>query len=94
MPHIPVHPSAQKRHRQALKRAERNRTIKTHARTKAKIAAETIVSSEEAKAREALREAIKVLDRAATSGTMHRNTVRRKIARLSAGFHRKFGKTA
>lgn len=94
MPHIPDHPSAQKRHRQSLKRAQRNRTIKTHARTAAKTAVETIASSDEAKARAALRAAIKTLDKAASGGTMHHNTVRRKVARLSAGFHRKFGKTA
>ncbi|HUO06293.1 MAG TPA: 30S ribosomal protein S20 [Candidatus Binataceae bacterium] len=94
MPHIPVHPSAEKRHRQNLKRAEHNRTIKSHVRTIAKNASETIAAGDEAKAREALHTAIKVLDKAASGGTMHRNTVRRKVARLSAGFHRKFGKTA
>ncbi|MGH7813111.1 MAG: 30S ribosomal protein S20 [Candidatus Binataceae bacterium] len=94
MPHIPVHPSAEKRHRQSLKRAERNRTVKTNARGAAKAAAETIASSDETKAREKLRRAIKVLDKAAGRGTLHRNTARRKIARLSAGFHRKFGKIA
>jgi len=54
MPHIPIHPSAQKRHRQSLKRAERNRTVRTRARSLAKTAAETIATaSDEAKAREA-----------------------------------------
>lgn len=94
MPHIPVHPSAEKRHRQNVKRAERNRVIKTRARTAAKTAAETIASNDEAKARAELRQATKVLNKAVSSGTFHRNTVRRKIARLSASFHRKFGKTA
>lgn len=77
-----------------MKRAERNRTIKAYARTAAKIAAETIASSDEAKAREQLRRAIKVLDAEASAGALHRNTARRKVARLSAGFYRKFGKTA
>ena len=95
MPHIPVHPSAQKRHRQNLKRAERNRVVRTRARTLAKTAAETIATStDEAKAREALRQATKVLYKAISSGTMHRNTVQRKVARLSASLHRKFGKKA
>ena len=93
MPHIPVHPSAEKRHRQSLKRAERNRVVRTRARTLAKTAAETIASStDEAKAREALKQATKVLYKAISSGTMHRNTVRRKVARLSASLHRKFSK--
>ena len=95
MPHIPVHPSAEKRHRQSLKRAERNRVVRTRARSLAKTAAETIATStDEAKAREALKQATKVLYKAISSGTMHRNTVRRKVARLSANLHRKFSKKA
>ena len=95
MPHIPVHPSAEKRHRQSLKRAERNRVVRTRARSLAKTAAETIAtSSDEAKAREALKQATKVLYKAISSGTLHRNTVRRKVARLSASLHRKFSKKA
>jgi len=95
MPHIPVHPSAEKRHRQSLKRAERNRTVRTRARSLAKTAAETIATeSDEAKAREALRLATSVLNKDASSGTIHRNTVRRKVARLSASLHRKFVKKA
>lgn len=95
MPHIPVHPSAQKRHRQNLKRADRNRIARTRARTFAKSAGETIASAtDEAQARDALKEATKVLYKAISNGTMHRNTVRRKVARLSASVHRKFGKKA
>ena len=93
MPHIPVHPSAEKRHRQSLKRAERNRVVRTRARSLAKTAAETIATStDETKAREALKEATRVLYKAISSGTIHRNTVRRKVARLSASLHRKFVK--
>ena len=95
MPHIPVHPSAEKRHRQSLKRAERNRVVRTRARSLAKTAAETIATStDEAKAREALKQATKVLYKVISSGTLHRNTVRRKVARLSASLHRKFSKKA
>ena len=95
MPHIPVHPSAEKRHRQSLKRAERNRVVRTRARSLAKTAAETIATStDEAKAREALKLATSVLNKAVSSGTIHRNTVRRKVARLSASLHRKFVKKA
>ena len=61
----------------------------------AKAAAESIASgSDEAAAREALKQATKLLYKAISSGTMHRNTVRRKVARLSASLHRKFGKKA
>jgi len=94
MPHIPVHPSAQKRHRQNLKRAEHNRTIRSRARSAAKEAQVAIEGHDEAKARTELKQATKVLYKAASSGTMHANTARRKVARLSASLHRKFAKTA
>ena len=48
----------------------------------AKTAAETIATSDEAKSRGALKQATKVLYKAVSSGRLHRNTVRRKVARL------------
>jgi small subunit ribosomal protein S20 len=83
MPHIPVHPSAQKRHRQSLKREARNRAIKTRVRTAAKQALVAI----EGKNKEE-RNAMKVLSKAASKGTIKRNTASRKIARLSRRLHR------
>ncbi len=94
MPHIPVHPSAAKRHRQNLKRQERNRSIRTHARSAAKRALDAIAGGDEAAARAQLREATRVLYKAASAGTLHRNTARRKVARLSAQLSRKFAKAA
>ncbi len=94
MPHIPVHPSAAKRHRQNLKRQERNRAIKTRARTAAKQAAEAIAAGDESRAREQLRQATRVLNKAGSSGTLHRNTVRRKIARLAVQLSHKYGQSA
>ena len=86
MPHIPVHPLAEKRHRQSLKRAERNRVVRTRARTLAKTAAETIAtSSDQAKAQEALKQATKVLYKAISSGTMHRKTDAASSSRAVVG---------
>jgi small subunit ribosomal protein S20 len=87
MPHIPVHPSAQKRHRQNLKRQERNRAIKSRVRNVVKIASEAIARGE-ASAAEKLREAARALQKAASSRTLHRNTARRQIARMSARLHK------
>ena len=87
MPHIPNHPSAQKRHRQNLKRAERNRADRSNVRTAVKQTAEAI-ATDPAAAEQKLREAISSLDKAASKGTLHRNTARRKAARLSARLHR------
>ncbi|MGH8012396.1 MAG: 30S ribosomal protein S20 [Candidatus Binataceae bacterium] len=94
MPHIPVHPSAQKRHRQSLKRRERNRAIKTRARTAAKSALEAIEGKDATIAREQLKIAMKVLFKAASKGTLKRNTAARKVARLSRRFHRAHEATA
>jgi ribosomal protein S20 len=52
MPHIPVHPSAEKRQRQNLKRREHNRKARTQVRTAVKVAAEAIVATDAAAAQE------------------------------------------
>jgi small subunit ribosomal protein S20 len=93
MPHIPVHPSAQKRHRQNLKRQERNRAIKSRVRHAVKAAAEAIASGD-AEAAEKLRQASRALQKAASKGTLHRNTARRQIARLSSRLHKAKSKPA
>jgi small subunit ribosomal protein S20 len=88
MPHIPVHPSAEKRHRQSLKRFARNHSIKAQAHTAHKRALAAIDSGDKAAAEIELRRATKVLYRAAGKGTLHRNTVARRVARLSARLHK------
>ncbi len=88
MPHIPVHPSAEKRRRQNLKRRERNRSVKTHVRTMVKQAAEAIAGSDAGAAEGALKQATKVLYKAASKGTLHRNTAARKVSRLAKQYHR------
>jgi small subunit ribosomal protein S20 len=94
MPHIPVHPSAQKRRRQNLKRQERNRAVKSHVRNAVKEAAQAISGSDLAAASQKLREATRALQKARTKGTLHRNTVRRQIARLSARLHKSQAKSS
>src|SRR5713101_5955602 len=88
MPHIPIHPSAEKRHRQSLKRQQRNRSIKPRVRTASKNALEAIEGSDKQAAATALQNAMKVLYKAASKGTLRKNTVARKVARLSRRFHR------
>lgn len=91
MPHIPIHPSAEKRFRQSLKRQLRNRAIKTRVRTVTKTALEAIAGNDQAAAATALSAAMKILDKATTKGTIPRNTASRKIARLSKRFHAAHG---
>jgi small subunit ribosomal protein S20 len=91
MPHIPVHPSAEKRHRQSLKRRERNRAIKTHVHSAVKLAAKAIDGADANGAQQELRQATRVLNKAAGKGALHRNTAARKVARLAHALHRKHG---
>jgi small subunit ribosomal protein S20 len=89
MPHIPVHPSAEKRHRQSLKRRDRNRAIKTRVHTAVKQAVQAIEGADASGAQQELRKATRVLYKAAGKGALHRNTAARKVARLSRALHRK-----
>jgi small subunit ribosomal protein S20 len=89
MPHIPNHPSAEKRHRQSLKRQARNRATKTRVRGAVKQALDAIEGSDREAAAKSLQEMMKVLHKAASKGTIKRNTAARKVSRLSQRFHRK-----
>ena len=89
MPHIPNHPSAQKRFRQNLKRQARNRAIKTRVRSSAKQALDAIDGSDKEAAAKSLQQLMRVLHKAASKGTLNRNSASRKIARLSRRFDRK-----
>ncbi|HTQ25901.1 MAG TPA: 30S ribosomal protein S20 [Candidatus Binataceae bacterium] len=94
MPHIPVHPSAEKRQRQNLKRRDRNRAIKTRVHSAVKDAVKAIEGADAAGAQQELRQATRVLYKAAGKGTLHRNTAARKVARLSRALYRKHGAAA
>ena len=86
MPHIPNHPSAQKRHRQNLKRQARNRAIKTRVRSAAKVALDAIAGNDKEAAAKSLREVMRVLHKAASKGSLNRNAANSRIARLSRRF--------
>jgi small subunit ribosomal protein S20 len=94
MPHIPVHPSAEKRHRQSLKRRDRNRAIKSRVHTVVKQAVQAIEGDDATGAQQELRQATRVLYKAAGKGALHRNTAARKVARLSRALHRKHAAAA
>jgi small subunit ribosomal protein S20 len=76
--------SARKRIRQTAKRTERNRARKSRMRTFVKKVEEACASGDQAVAREALRVAQPEMQRAATKGVVHKNTVARKLSRLAA----------
>ena len=76
--------SAEKRIRQTAKRTLRNQARKSRMRTFVKKVEVACASGDKAAAAEALRQAQPEMQRAAGKGVIHRNTVGRKLSRLSA----------
>lgn len=77
-----THKSAEKRHRQSLKRRERNRNTKSTIRTTVKRALAAAKSGDKAGATELARKASSLFDKAVVHGVLHRNNARRSISRL------------
>jgi small subunit ribosomal protein S20 len=76
--------SARKRIRQTEKRTTRNKARKSRVRTFLRKVEEAVQSGDKAAAQAAFRAAQPELQRAATKGVIHANTVARKLSRLSA----------
>jgi small subunit ribosomal protein S20 len=76
--------SARKRIRQTIGRTERNHARKSRMRTFVKKVEVAIAAGDKAGAAVALRLAQPEMQRAASKGVVHRNTVARKLSRLSA----------
>lgn len=77
------HPSAQKRHRQNLKKQARNRAVRTEMRHEIRKVREIIAKGEAGTAKTELMAAVRLISKAASKGIIHRNTASRYIARLS-----------
>lgn len=77
------HKSAEKRIRQTPKRTLRNRARVSRIKTEVKKAELAIASGDKVAALAALRAAEPEMQRGVTKGVMHRNTVARKISRLT-----------
>ncbi|MBE9604009.1 30S ribosomal protein S20 [Acetobacteraceae bacterium H6797] len=76
--------SARKRIRQNEKRNARNNARRARVRTFLRKVERAIATGDKAAATEALKAAQPEMQRAATKGVMHLNTVSRKLSRLSA----------
>ena len=76
--------SAQKRNRQTKRRTARNQARKSRVRTFVKKVETAIAGGDKTAAGEALRAAQPEMQRAASKGVVHKNTVARKLSRLSA----------
>jgi small subunit ribosomal protein S20 len=84
-----THKSADKRHRQSLKRQVRNTALKARLRTLVKKARVALEGSDLAAAETRVAEAARALDKAVGKGALHRNNAARKISRMSARIHAK-----
>ena len=76
--------SARKRIRQTEKRTVRNKARKSRVRSFLRKVEEAVKSGDKAAAQEAFRAAQPEMQRAATKGVLHANTVARRVSRLSA----------
>lgn len=76
--------SSKKRIRVAERRAERNKPLRTEARTFVKKAELAIASGDAAAAEAATKQAASVLDRVADKGVIHKNNAARRKSRLAA----------
>ena len=76
--------SARKRIRQSVKRTARNAANETRMRNAIKSVETAISSGDKAAAQAAIRAAQPQLQRAAGKGVTHRNTVARKLSRMSS----------
>ncbi len=70
-----------KRNRQTLKRQARNKSVRSEMRTRSKTAAVAVESGAEG-ADEALRLAVKRIDKAAAKGVIHKNQAANRKSRL------------
>ena len=77
------HKSAIKRQKQALKKQEKNKSVKSMLKTLAKKVEQAVEAKSADSAKDALVKAVKAYDKAASAGIIHRTTASRKISRLS-----------
>ena len=77
------HKSSIKRQKQAEKKPERNKTVKSMIKTLAKKVEQAVDAKSADSAKDALVKAMKAYDKAASAGVIHKTTASRKISRLS-----------
>ena len=78
-----THKSAIKRNRQNAKRQLINQMRRTRVKSLTKDVLAAVEAGDREAAQDALGKAVPVIQRAASRGTLHRNTAARKISRLS-----------
>ena len=82
--------SAEKRARQNEKRYERNRVLRSSARTAVKKARAAIDSGNQEQAKGAVDVVERTLDKAAAQGVIHRNNASRRKSRITLAYNKAF----
>ena len=82
------HPQAKKRNRQRIRRAARNRNVRTAMRTQVKRVRAAVAAKDVSAAQDALKLAVRQLDRSVTKGVLKRKTASRTISRLTVAVNR------
>ena len=75
--------SSEKRSRQAQKRRARNITVRTQVKSAIKKAREALATKDPQKAKDALREASRTINKATSKGVLHARNASRRISRLA-----------
>ena len=78
-----THASAEKRHRQSLKKQTHNRWWKSRVKTATKNVLDAVAKKDKKKAEETLRVAMAEIKKARKEGVIHANNASRKVSRLS-----------
>ena len=78
-----THKSAAKRHKQSIKRNERNRSARSEIRTTIKTTLKAAETGSKEEALAGVKRASTLLDKAVVHGLHHRNNAARRISRLT-----------
>ena len=78
-----THRSAEKRDRQNKKRKARNVAVKSQTKTEIKKVLAAVEGKDQESSEKALKDAIKVIKKAASKGVYHKNNASRKVSRLT-----------
>lgn len=82
------HKSAAKRARQATKRTQRNRSVRSSLRTAVRHFREAVAATDKAAAEAALKTATRLVRKAASAGVLHKRTASRYVSRLSLAWNK------
>lgn len=84
--------SAEKRHKQSIKRKIRNRHIRSTVKSAVKEVRAAVAEGDGGDAGKVLSKAVSTIAKAGSKGVLHKKTVARKVARLSKAVRKASGK--